>query len=148
MAHPFAFKSTWIESACCGIRIRVESNSASPINLVLIPLAHSSVIWQLDLIHCSKPSAQPVAISWTTRVRFPVWPEIFLCTTTSKPALEPNQPPLQWIPGALSSWVNRSERVAEYTTPCSAEVKNAWIFTSVSLHLFTAWCSNTMEIYE
>jgi hypothetical protein len=27
---------------------------------------------------------------------------IFLFTTTSKPAVVPTQPPIQWVPGALS----------------------------------------------
>jgi hypothetical protein len=41
---------------------------------------------------------------------------IFLFTNVSRPALRPTQPPIQWIPGALSL---RS----------SVEVKNAWSYT-------------------
>jgi hypothetical protein len=42
---------------------------------------------------------------------------IFLFTTASRAALRPTQPPIQWIPGALSP-------------PFNAEVKNAWRYTS------------------
>jgi len=42
---------------------------------------------------------------------------IFLFTTVSRPALRPTQPPIQWVPGALSLGVKR---------PSSAEVKE-WV---------------------
>jgi hypothetical protein len=48
---------------------------------------------------------------------------IFLFTTASRAALEP-QPPIQWVPRALSLGVKRPEREADYTPPSTAEVKN------------------------
>jgi len=48
---------------------------------------------------------------------------IFLFTTTSKTALEPTQPPIQWVPGALSLQVKRQGREADHSPPSSAEVK-------------------------
>jgi hypothetical protein len=48
---------------------------------------------------------------------------IFLFSTVSKTALGPTQPPIQWVPGALSLGVKRSEREADHSPPFSAEVK-------------------------
>jgi hypothetical protein len=52
---------------------------------------------------------------------------IFLFTTAStRPALGPTQPPIQWVPGALSLGVKRPRREAEHSPPSSAEVKG-WV---------------------
>jgi hypothetical protein len=48
---------------------------------------------------------------------------IFLFTTASRTALGPTQPPIQWVPGALSLGVKRPGREADYSPPSSAEVK-------------------------
>jgi hypothetical protein len=65
---------------------------------------------------------------------------IFLFTTTSRTALGPTQPPLQWVPGALSVGVKRPGREADHSPPSSAEVKNAWSYTSAPQYVFMAWC--------
>jgi hypothetical protein len=48
---------------------------------------------------------------------------IFLFTTASKTALGPTQPPIQWVPGALSLGVKRPGREADHSPPSSAEIK-------------------------
>jgi hypothetical protein len=48
---------------------------------------------------------------------------IFLFTTASRTALEPIQPPIQWVPGAPSLALKRPEREVDHLPPCSAEVK-------------------------
>jgi 5-methylcytosine-specific restriction endonuclease McrA len=48
---------------------------------------------------------------------------IFLFTTSSRTALGPTQPPIQWVPGALSLGVKRPGREADHSPPSSAEVK-------------------------
>jgi hypothetical protein len=48
---------------------------------------------------------------------------IFLFTTASKPALGPTQPPIQWVPGALSLGIKRPGRYANHSPPSSAEIK-------------------------
>jgi hypothetical protein len=48
----------------------------------------------------------------------------------SRTALGPTQPPIQWTPGALSLMVKRPGREADHWPPSSAEVKNAWRYTS------------------
>jgi hypothetical protein len=55
---------------------------------------------------------------------------IFLFTTTSRTALGPTQPPIQWVPGALSLGVKRPRREANHIPPSSAEVTKAWSYTS------------------
>jgi hypothetical protein len=55
---------------------------------------------------------------------------ILLFTIESRPVLEPTQPPIQWIPGALSLGLKRPEREADHPSPYSAEVKNEWSYTS------------------
>jgi hypothetical protein len=67
--------------------------------------------------------------------------EIFLLTTGSRPALGPNQPPIQWVPGALSLEVKRQGREADHSPPYSAEVKNVWSYNSTPQYVFMAWCS-------
>jgi hypothetical protein len=47
----------------------------------------------------------------------------FLFPTASRQAVGPAQPPIQWVPGALSLGVKRKGREAEHSPPASAEVK-------------------------
>jgi hypothetical protein len=61
---------------------------------------------------------------------------IFLFTTESKTALGSTQPPIQWVPGALSLEVKWPGREADHSPPSSAEVKNAWNYTSTHPILF------------
>jgi hypothetical protein len=39
-------------------------------------------------------------------------------------------PLIQWVPGALSQRVKRPKRETDHSPPSSAEVKNAWNYTS------------------
>jgi hypothetical protein len=61
-----------------------------------------------------------------SRVRFPTGDGIFLFTTAFRTALEPTQPPIQWVPGALSLGVKQPGREADHSPPSSAEVKE-WV---------------------
>jgi hypothetical protein len=58
----------------------------------------------------------------------------FLFSTSSRPALGSAQPPIQWLPGALSPGVKRPGREGDHSLPPSAEVKKMWIYTSAPLH--------------
>jgi hypothetical protein len=77
-----------------------------------------------------------------SRVRFPAggW-EFFFFTTASRTVLGPNQSPIQWVPGSLSLGVKRPGREADHSLPSSADVKNAWSYTSTPQYVFMAWCS-------
>jgi len=61
---------------------------------------------------------------------------IFLITIASTPALRPSQPPIQWVPGALSLRVKRLGREADHTPLSSAEVKGVelYIHSPILLH--------------
>jgi hypothetical protein len=62
---------------------------------------------------------------------------IFLFTAVSRTALGPTQPPIQWVPGVLTLGVKQPRCEAEHSPPSSAEVKNAWSYTStppIGLH--------------
>jgi len=43
---------------------------------------------------------------------------------------------IQWVPGSLSMGVNGQGREADHSPPSSAEVKNAWSYTSNPQHVF------------
>jgi hypothetical protein len=63
----------------------------------------------------------------------------FLFHNASRPALEPTQPPIQWVPGAPSLGVKRPGRDIDHLPPSNAEIKNAWSHTSAP-YIFMAWC--------
>jgi hypothetical protein len=65
---------------------------------------------------------------------------IFLFTTMSRTALGPTQPPIQWVPRALSLGVKRPGHESDHSPPSSAEVKNVWSYTSTPQYTFMAWC--------
>jgi hypothetical protein len=56
-------------------------------------------------------------------VRVPGRVKNFLFFTSSRPALGSTQPPIQWIPGALSPVLKWPELEADHSPPTSAEVK-------------------------
>jgi len=61
----------------------------------------------------------------------------FFLATAPRPTLGPTQPPIQWIPWSPSPGINRPGGEVDDAPPSSAEVKNAWSYTSsppVRLH--------------
>jgi hypothetical protein len=71
-------------------------------------------------------------------IRVPVGSRIF--STSSRPALGPTQPPIQWVPGAFSLGVKRRGRKADHSPPASVEIKKTWLYTSTPTYAFMAWC--------
>jgi hypothetical protein len=65
--------------------------------------------------------------------------EICLFNTASRTAMGPTQPPTQWVAGALSLGVKWPGREADHSPPSSAEIKNAWSYTSTPQYVFMAW---------
>jgi hypothetical protein len=59
-------------------------------------------------------------------------------------ALGPTQPPIQWVPGALSLGVKRPEREADHSSTSSTDV-SVWSHTSAPQCAFMAWCSVTAQ---
>jgi hypothetical protein len=66
--------------------------------------------------------------------------EMFLLSTSSRLVLGPTQPPVQWVPGALSPEIKRSGSEADHSPPSGADVKNTWIYTPTCPYVFMAWC--------
>jgi hypothetical protein len=72
--------------------------------------------------------AHPTALGYglddrSSRVRFPAGARNLSFTTASRTALEPTQPPIQWVPGDLSLGVKRPLREADHSPPSRAEVQ-------------------------
>jgi len=59
----------------------------------------------------------------------------------SRLAQGPTQPPIQWVPGALSVGVKQPGCEADHSPPCGVEVKNVWSYTSTPQYAFMVWCS-------
>jgi hypothetical protein len=80
---------------------------------------------QHNELSCLLPS--PTAIMMTVLVS---WDFTLTWEFFSSTALGPTQPPIKWVPGALSLGVKRPGREADHSPPTSAEDKNAWSYTS------------------
>jgi hypothetical protein len=48
--------------------------------------------------------------------------------------------PNPMVTGALSLGVKRPGRESDHSSPSSAEVKNTWSYTSITLYVFMEWC--------
>jgi hypothetical protein len=57
---------------------------------------------------------------------------------SSIPALGSTQPPIQWVPAALSSGVKRPGREVDHSPQTSTEVKKIWFYTSTPSQAFLA----------
>jgi hypothetical protein len=57
--------------------------------------------------------------------------ENFLFSTSSRPALGPTQPPIQWVLG-----VKRPGRETDHSPPAKAEDKKTWVYSSTSPYAF------------
>jgi hypothetical protein len=62
----------------------------------------------------------------------------FLFSKSPRPTPGSTQPPIQWVPVALSPGLKRSGREADHSPPTSAEVKKIWIYTSTPPYAFMA----------
>jgi hypothetical protein len=71
-----------------------------------------------------RDSSYGIATGWMDGIRFPVEARNFHYSTTSRLALGPTQPPIQWVPGVLSPKVKQPGCEANYSPPFRAEVKN------------------------
>jgi hypothetical protein len=57
---------------------------------------------------------------------------------SSRQALRPIQPPIQWVPGAVYLEVEQLGHEADHSPPNSANIKKMWIYTSTPPYTFMA----------
>jgi hypothetical protein len=76
-------------------------------------------------------SVYRLATDWTTKGRSssPGRGKNFLFSMSSRWVLGPTQPAIQWVLVALSLGVKLLDREADHSSPTSAEVKKAWVYT-------------------
>jgi hypothetical protein len=65
--------------------------------------------------------------------------EISLYSTASSPALHPTQPPVQWVPGALSLGLNWPGSEADQHTYMYCRGQGWWSCNFTPLYVFMAW---------
>jgi hypothetical protein len=99
--------------------------------------------------HKSRDSSVGIgwATGWTIGVLgFDSWRGlgIFLFITASRTVLGPTQPPIQWVPGALSLGLKRLVREADHSSSSSAEVKEC---VELCLHSpnTPSWCDAQLK---
>jgi len=66
-------------------------------------------------------------------VRFPAWARAFFFSKTSRPALELNQPSIQWVRG-IDRRINQLGSDVGNSPPARVEVKNECRYTSTPLY--------------
>jgi hypothetical protein len=64
----------------------------------------------------------------------------FLFSMSFRQVLDPTQPPIQWVPGVITSVAKQSGRVASHLPLTRAHVKKTWNYTSTPPYAFMAWC--------
>jgi hypothetical protein len=57
---------------------------------------------------------------------------------SSRPAVGPTNPPIQWVPGSLSPGVKRPGDETDNSTSTNAAVKKTWFYTSTPPYAFMA----------
>jgi len=65
-----------------------------------------------------------------------LWNDSILFVTASRPAMGPIQPPIEPVPGAISTEIKRPRLEADLPPPSSAEVKNMWSYTCTHACLY------------
>jgi hypothetical protein len=70
-----------------------------------------------------------------------------LFATAFRTAPGPNQPPIQWVPEALSLGLKWPGDEANHSPPSKAEVRNEWSYNSTPPYVFMAWCLIKQRIH-
>jgi hypothetical protein len=62
--------------------------------------------------------------------------EIILFSVASRLLLRSTQCPIQWVLEAFTPQIKQPGCEADHSPPSTAKVKNTWIYTSTTLHIF------------
>jgi hypothetical protein len=104
--------------------------------------SHYNSLAALQVAVMSRDSSVGIALGYGLKdrdstVRFPAGLGIFPFTIASRTALGPTQPPIQWVPAALSLGIKRPSSEADHSPPSSAEVKECveqYLHSPIRLH--------------
>jgi hypothetical protein len=122
--------SVWSRTASGGTSNRKHlSQMCNPVTLRTVRVSDSSVV-NSDGIRDGLLRSRG---SIPSRIRE------FLFSIAPRPSLWPTQPPIQWVPGALSPRVRRPGCETAHSLPSSAEVKNVWSYSFIFPFVFVAW---------
>jgi hypothetical protein len=103
--------------------------------------AGKPVTYRIQFNTGRRDSPVSMLTDWMTGILFPVWANNFyILATASTPALGPTLPPIQWVSWVLPGGVKLPSCEADHPPPPSAEVKNAWSYSSTPPCVFMAWC--------
>jgi hypothetical protein len=92
---------------------REEQQGASAVHICPKALLHTSL--SVMILYCSFSPLLQTALHRVLGLHSRRGMGIFLFTTASRTALGPTQPPIQWVPGALSLGVKRPGREADHS---------------------------------
>jgi hypothetical protein len=93
-----------------------------------------STLYSVSGVSSSRGSSVGIADGWPWgRSSSPGKVKNFHLSVSSRPALGPTQPPIHWVPGALSPGVKRQEREADHSPPTSVKAKKTLIYITGSL---------------
>jgi hypothetical protein len=95
------------------------------------------VVWYINISHSAVGIATVYGLDdREVGVRVPVGARLF--STSSRPALGPTPPPIQWVPVSPVPRGKAAGREADHSPPTSAEVNKSWIYTSTPPYAFMA----------
>jgi hypothetical protein len=129
----------WIVVFWCVTPPKISGGTLIPLTRIMVsqPKQPQSDLQQGEVKAKLSPaqSVSPIVTRPRTgRAGFGSWQgRIFLLATSSRPALGPTQPPVQWVPEFFPRGVKRAGPEADLLAPSGVEVKNAWSFSSTFL---------------
>jgi hypothetical protein len=94
--------------------------------------------YQCNVLGGSQDSIVDIATGYgldDRRVGVQVLVRARIFSISSRLALVPSQPPIQWVPGALSWGVKQPGCEADHSPPTSAKVKNVDLYVHSPIHL-------------
>jgi hypothetical protein len=139
--YVLTISSSWNEEVnLCGKKItRLDNFPCNLSTFVTWHLINNLLINRICMTPSSyyEPGWRSRYTDWLRAGRPRVWNsspgsiKTFLFSTSSRPTLGRIEPPIQWIPRALSLGVKRPGREADHSHPTSAGVKIIWIYTFI-----------------